>query len=157
MLVFERSYSKKSLIIFSFFFFLHVAGLIGFNILLHYSTTNFLLALAIELALQFSLPLNIWFTIMLCLLGIPFTYVWWNFVATVIQNRKTRYSVPEVEAKIQQVLADNRGESLSFVSLLQKVKFPGSLGEFNDILKRLLEENKIKRTGSDDYPIYKAI
>jgi len=74
-----------------------------------------------------------------------------------IQKRKTRYSVPEVEANIQRVLADNRGESLSFVSLLHKVKFPGSLGEFKPIIKRLLEENKIKQTGSDDYPIYKAI
>ncbi len=155
--MFQRSYNKKFLIIFSFFFFLFVAGLIGFNILLHYSTTNFLLALAIELALQFSLPINIWFIIMLCLFGIPFTYAWWNFVATVIQKRKTRYSVSEVEAKIQQVLADNRGESLSFVSLLHKVKFPGSLGEFKTIIKRLLEENIIKQTGSDDYPIYKAI
>ena len=94
---------------------------------------------------------------MLCLFGIPFTYVWWNFGATVIQNRKTRYSIPEVEATIQQVLADNRGESFSFVSLLHKVKFPGSLGDFKAILKGLLEENKIKQTGSEDYPIYKAI
>jgi hypothetical protein len=155
--MFQKSYNKKFLIIFSFFFFLFVAGLIGFNFLLHYSTTDFWLALAIELALQFSLPINLWFIIMLCLFGIPFTYAWWNFVATVKQNRKTRYSVPEVETKIQQVLAGNRGESLSFVSLLHKVKFPGSLGEFNAILKRLLEENKITRTGSDDYPIYKAI
>ncbi len=155
--MFKRSYNKKSLIIFSFFFFLHVAGLIGFNLLLHYSNTDFLLALAIELARQFSLPINIWLIVMLCLLGIPFTYVWWNFVATVIQNRKTRYSVPEIEAKIQHVLAYNRGESFSFVSLLHKVKFPGSLGEFKAIIKRLLEENKITQTGSDDYPIYKAI
>ncbi len=94
---------------------------------------------------------------MLCLFGIPFTYSWWKFVATLVQKRKTRYSVPEVEASIQQFLADNREESLSFVSLLHKVKFPGSLGEFKVIIKRLLEENKITRTGSEDYPIYKAI
>ena len=155
--MFQRSYSKKSLIVFSFFFFLIVAGLIGFNILLHYSTSNFFLAIAIELARQFSLPINIWLIIMLCLFGIPFTYSWWKFVATLVQKRKTRYSVPEVEASIQQFLADNREESLSFVSLLHKVKFPGSLGEFKVIIKRLLEENKITRTGSEDYPIYKAI
>ncbi len=153
----QRSYSKKSLIIFSFFFFLHVAGLIGFNILINYSTTDFWLAITIELARHFTLPVNLWLIIMLCLIGIPFTYAWWKFVATMIQKRKIRYFVPEVEEKIQQVLADNRGESLSFVSLLHKVKFPGSLREFNAILKRLLEENKIKRTGSDDYPIYSAI
>ena len=155
--MFQRSYNKKFLIIFSFFFFLFVAGLIGFNILLHYSTTNFFLALAIELARQLALLINIWFIIMLCLFGIPFTYAWWKFLATVIQRKKTRYSVLDVEAKIQQVLADNREESFSFVSLLHKVKFPGSLREFKAIIKRLLEENIIKQTGSDDYPIYKAI
>jgi len=131
--------------------------MIGFNILIRYSTTDFLLALAIELARHFSLPINVALIIMLCLFAIPFTYGWWSFVATIVQNRKTRYSVPEVEAKIQQVLVNNREETLSFVSLLHKVKFPGSLGEFKTILNRLLEENKIKRTGSDDYPIYETI
>ena len=147
---------KKPSIVFSTFFFLFLLGLIGFNVLINYSTTDSFLALIIELLKQFSLVINLWLISMSCISSIPIIIVMWNNIAFVIQKKRQRFSVPEVEEKILQILNANRGKSLSCTSLIEIVNFPGSLGDFNAILKRLREENKINRD-SDDYPFYSVI
>ncbi len=149
-------YSRINLIVFSFFFILFLLGLIGFNILLQYSITNFLLALIIELAKEFSLIINLWLVFMVCIIGIPFILAWRKYIIYMSPKNKIVYSVTETEEKILQILAENKGKSLSRLELIRKVNFPGSLGEFFDILKQLWKEDKIK-CDNEDYPQYYVV
>lgn len=149
-------YSRKSLfylIVYTFLFVLFLLGLIGFNILLQYSTTDFLLALIIELAKYFSLYINLFLVFMLCGIGIPFILAWRKYVIYLRPKKKISYSVPETEEKILQILTENKGKSLSRLALIRKVNFPGSFGEFITILDQLWKEGKIKRL-NEDYPKY---
>jgi len=147
--------SLFSLIIYSFFFILCLLGLIGFNILLQYSTTDFLLALLIEIAKRFSLIINLWLIFMVCIFSIPFILAWRKYIIYKSPKNKISYSVPEAEEKILQILTENKGKSLSRLALIRKVNFPGSFGEFNTILNQLWKEGKIKRD-YEDYPKYSA-
>lgn len=146
-------YSRINLIVYSFLFFLFLLGLIGFNILLQYSTTDFLLTLIIELAKQFSLIINLWLVFMVCIIGIPFILAWRKYIIYMSPKNKIIFSVSETEEEILQILAENKGKSLSRLELIRKVNFPGSLGEFFTILKQLWKEGKIQ-CDNDDYPKY---
>ena len=152
----EGYYSKKSVIVFSLFFILFLLGLIGFNLLLQYSTTDFFLAFFIELLKHFSLPINFFLVFMLCGIGIPFILAWRKYFIYMSPKNKIEYSVPKVEEKILQFLAENKGESLSRLELIRKVKFPGIMKEFTAILNQLWQEDKIKRE-FQDYPRYSAV
>ena len=149
-------YSRTSLfylIVYSFLFLLFLLGLIGFNILLQYSTTDFILALIIEVAKQFSLYINIFLVFWLCGIGIPFILAWRKYIIYMSPKNKIVYSVTETEEKILHVLGENKGKSLSRLELIRKVNFPGFLREFFDILKQLWKEGKIK-CDNEDYPQY---
>ena len=147
--------SLFNLIFVSIVFLLFLLGLIGFNILLQYSATDFLLALIIELAKIFSLYINLFLVFMLCGIGIPFILAWRKYIIykRPKKENKISYSVPETEEKILQILTENKGKSLSRLALIRKVNFPGSFGEFITILDQLWKEGKIKRL-NEDYPKY---
>ena len=152
----EGHYSRKSLfylIVYTFLFVLFLLGLIGFNILLLYSTTDFILALIIEVAKHFSVYINFFFVFWLCGIGIPFILAWRKYIIYMSPKNKISYSVPETEEKILQILTENKGKSLSRLSLIRKINFPGSFGEFITILDQLWKEGKIKRL-NEDYPKY---
>jgi hypothetical protein len=152
----EGYYNKKSVIIFSLLFIPFLLGLIGFNLLIQYSTTDFFLASLIELLKYFSLPINSFLVFMLCGIGIPFVLAWRKFFIYMSPKNKIKYSVPEVEGKILQFLTENKGKSLSRLVLIRKVKFPGIMKEFTAILNQLWQEDKIKRE-FQDYPRYSAV
>ena len=152
-------YSRTSLfylIVYSFLFVLFLLGLIGFNILMQYSPTDFILALIIEVAKQFSLYINIFLVFMVCIFGIPFILAWRRYIIYMSPKNKISYSVPETEEKILQILTENKGKSLSRLVLTRKVNFPGTMKEFTEILNQLWQEDKIKREFLD-YPRYSAI
>ena len=142
-------YNRGSLIIFSFFFFLFLLGLIGVNVLLQYSTNDFLLGLLIAILEYFSLYVNIFFVFMLFVFGIPFILAWRRYI--IYMSPKNKISVPKVEEKILQILAENKGKFLSRLDLSRKVNFLGSFREFFTILNHLWEEDKIKRISEDFY------
>ena len=152
-------YSRTSLfylIIYSFLFFLFLLGLIGFNILLQYSTNDFFLALLIELGKYFSFAINFFLVFMLCGIGIPFILAWRKYLIYMSPKNKIIYSVPETEEKILQILTENKGKSLSRLVLIRKVNFPGTMKKFTEILNQLWQEDKIKREFLD-YPRYSAV
>ena len=74
-----------------------------------------------------------------------FTLSWWNFVTTIVQKNKPRYYIHEVEESILQALADNEGKSLSSASLIERMKFYGTVHEFRVILEGLRRKGKITR------------
>jgi len=144
------------LIVNTFLFVLFLLGLIGFNIPLQYSSTDFFLALLIELGKRFSLYINIFLIIMLCGIGIPFISSWRKYIIYKSPKNKISYSVPETEEKILQILTENKGKSLSRLVLVRKVNFPGTMKEFTEILNQLWQEDKIKREFLD-YPRYSSV
>jgi len=150
-------FKKKRLLIFnSLLFFLFLLGLIGFNVLLLFSTTDFWLSLAIELGKYFAIPINIFLVIMLGGVAIPFISVWRKVVIYMSPKNKVKYSIPEVVEKILHVLTEHKGKSLSRLVLVRKVNFPGTMKEFTEILNQLWKEEKIKRE-FQDYPKYSAV
>lgn len=143
-------------IIFSFWFFLFIFGLIGVNILMLVSTTDFWLALLIDLLRTFTLVINIWFVFMIILFSVPFIIGLRNFIIVKRKMNPHHYSVLKTEKEILQFLTNNKGKSFNFVSLIEKLNFQGTSEEFSIILKHLQEENKIKRD-REEYPQYYAI
>ena len=148
--------SLYSLILFTLFFIPHLLGLIGFNVLLFYSTTDYVLGEIIKLARYLALPVNAFLIFMTVGLGIPFVLAWRKFIRYRSPKNKLKYSIPEVEQKILQILADNKGKSLSRLVIIRKVNFPGTMKEFTEILNNLWQEEKIKRE-FQDYPKYSAM
>lgn len=146
-------YNRRSLIIFSILFFLFLLGLIGFNALIHYSTTDFFLGLFIAVLEIFSPYINFFLIFMLCGIGIPFIIAWRKYIIYMSPKNKICFSVPETEEKILDILTENKGKSISRLALIRKVNFHGSFGEFNTILNQLWKEDKIKREFID-YPKY---
>ena len=152
----KKKKHRKFSIILSFWFFLFLFGLIGVNILILYSTTDFWLAVLIDLLRAFALVINLWFVVMISIISVPFIIALRNFIIVKRKMTTSHYSVPQTENEVVQFLTNNKGESFNFASLIEKVNFQGTSEEFNIILKHLREENKIKRD-KEDYPQYYVI
>jgi len=152
----KKKKHRKSSIILSFWLFLFLFGLIGVNILILYSTTDFWLALLIDLLRAFALVINLWFAVVIGIFSVPFTIALRNFILVKRKMTTSPYSVPQTENEVVQFLTSNKGESFNFASLIEKVNFQGTSEEFNTILERLREENRIKRD-REDYPQYYVI
>jgi hypothetical protein len=115
-----------------------------------------LLVLVIEIGKYFAFPINLFLVIMLGGITIPFISVWRRFLTYLSPKNKIKYSIPEVEDRILQILTEHKGKSLSRLDLVRKAKFPSNIKEFTEILNRLWQEEKIKRE-FQDYPKYSAI
>jgi len=87
--------------------------------------------------------------------GIPFVSSWRKYLKYLSPKNKVKFSIPEVEEKILQILAENQSKSFSRLVLIRKVEFPGTMREFTEILNRLWQEEKLIRE-FQDYPKYSA-
>ena len=157
----EKGY--RNLIIVSLIFFIPaVLGLIGFNLLILYATTNIFLNLLVEAFRQYIWIVNLGLIFVIGFAGLLLALGAWGLksykrdVNSYFAKIRPEFipKTPPKKDRIIQFLTNNKGKAFTSVSLIKRLNYEGSPQNIESVLSELVKENIIKRTSKDNLIYY---